>query len=103
MKFSHWYYTGKFGVFLFFFVGLRMFWGEQNAAIKLIGDIALIFIIVLGITGALLGISLAFGKLKMKCPFVISMEQLEDAKEKGCGWTAMSVVLFMESGSLDYD
>ncbi len=69
MKFKLWYYTGKFGVFLFPMSGLIFFTGEEHEIIRIIGEISLITLIILCVIGVGMGFFLAAGKLKMKCPF----------------------------------
>lgn len=69
MKFKTWYFIGKFGCVLFILSGLWIIAGDKSLVIRVAGGLSLLILIVLGMIGAVMGIFLSLGKLKMKCPF----------------------------------
>ena len=57
--------------------------GEKNIVLELYSEISLILLVLLCLTGAIMGILMAFGKLKMKCPFCYTYGQVNGNKKDG--------------------
>ena len=83
MKFSIWHFCTKFSFLLFIGAAIAIYPGEKTKSIELYGEISLILLILLCLTGAILGILMSLGKLKMKCPFCSSYGQVYGNKKEG--------------------
>jgi len=69
MRFAFWYYIAKFGTVLFVLAVVGALFGRDGVLDETVLGAALGVIVVLCATGTVMGVLLALGKLKMKCPF----------------------------------
>ena len=83
MRFSFWFYTCKVAVLLFLLVFLGMLFGTQNRWLSVVGSMATAILVVLCSVGAVMGIMLALGKLKMLCPFCSRPGKVGGSKREG--------------------
>ena len=91
MPFRLWFYLTKIGG-LFFAVAivLAVVLGDSPALETVISAMVLI-VVPLGLTGAVMGVLMVCGKLRMKCPFADGAGRPVVARPKACGWSALLV------------
>ena len=69
MPFRLWFYLAKVGGFILFAIIIATFFAPRDSALGQAGVVAMGVLILLGLVGAVMGIMMAFGKLRMLCPF----------------------------------
>ncbi|GAA5116980.1 hypothetical protein JIN84_18105 [Luteolibacter yonseiensis] len=69
MPFRLWYYLTKVGCFILFPIIVITFFMPDGGLMGRLGAAAMWLMVILGLTGAFMGVRLAFGKLRMLCPF----------------------------------
>ena len=82
MKFSFWYYICKIGGILFPLCFLA-FLGENYPILEIIGKCFIVIFVILGLVGAVMGIFMTMGKLKMRCPFCKGSGIVDGNKQNG--------------------
>lgn len=83
MRFSFWFYTGKLAVILFLLVFMGILLGAQHHWLSVVGSMATATLVVLCTVGAVMGIMLALGKLRMRCPFCNRPGNVGGSKREG--------------------
>lgn len=69
MSFRFFIYFGKISVAILFSIVLGTFFFRPKGVMASVGTAAHVVFFILGVIGAVMGILLACGKLRMRCPF----------------------------------
>ncbi|GMV83686.1 MAG: hypothetical protein AMXMBFR7_48700 [Planctomycetota bacterium] len=114
MPFGLWFYAAKVGGGALLAVLLVTSLCESNPAWNLVRTIALSLLIPLGLTGGLLGVLMALGRLRMRCPFCaksgpaggsadegMSMDCPDCGHIRSSGWMKLKLIREFENESPD--
>mgnify|MGYP003108867756 CR=1 FL=1 len=83
MKFSIWHYCIRFSPVLIIGAVISIFKVEKGKVLEVYGEVSFILLVALCIVGGFMGLLMAFGKLKMKCPFCGSYGRVNGSKNDG--------------------
>ena len=100
MPFRLWNYLAKVGGFILFAIMLAAFFAPKNSILAAADSVALGILIVLCVTGAVMGGFLAFGKLKMLCPFCGKSGRVGGSRNGGMAMECETCGIVRTSGFL---
>jgi hypothetical protein len=100
MPFRFWLYLAKVGGFILVAMMLPAFFVPKNSILGAVGSVATCILILLGVTGAVMGGFLAFGKLKMLCPFCGKSGRVGASQSGGLGLVCETCGIVRTSGFL---
>lgn len=83
MSFRLWFYLGKCVPGFFVLIACSWLLGAPGSTLRVIGDAAVAVLILLGLTGAVMGVLLALGRLRMRCPFCGKPSEVGGNKREG--------------------
>ena len=96
MPFRLWFYLAKVGVFILFAVIFATFSASSESVMGRVRFIALCILVSLGLIGAFMGILMAFGRLRMLCPFCGKSGRVGGSKREGM-WMVCETCGFVHS------
>ena len=100
MPFRLWFYLAKVGGFILFAIIFATFFAPAGSLLEDVRFIALCILVPLCLTGALMGILMAFGRLRMLCPFCGKSGRVGGSKRDGMWMECESCGFVHGSGPL---
>lgn len=98
MPFRLWYYLAKVGGFILFAVIFATFFAPAGSALESVRIVAVCLLIPLCLTGAVMGVLMALGKLRMRCPFCGKSGPAGGSKQEGMWMECATCGLIHGSG-----
>jgi len=83
MPFRLWYYLAKVGGFILVAIIFATFFAPRGSTREGVHFIATCLLVPLCLTGAVMGVLLALGKLRMRCPFCGKSGPAGGSKQEG--------------------
>ncbi len=97
MPFRLWFYLAKVGGFILIAFIFATFFAPRDSALGHARLVAMCILIPLCLVGAVMGIMMAFGKLRMLCPFCGKSGRVGGSKQQGM-WMVCETCGFIHSG-----